>query len=412
MPLTVFYSWQSDADPKTNHRFLKSCLEDSLKIIAADGLLEEVARGDDLHLDHDTKGVFGDVEVLNTILNKIDTCDLFVADITIVAKTAKGKQCPNPNVLLELGYAIQAAGPSRTLKVLNQHYGSTGDGLPFDMAHKRFPYCYTLAPDASKEAWDNVKKQVTRDLAEIIGGMFREVGPKECPPLVFKGVEPVWKSSSFIKGDLLGRDDRSAFGDSPTNVYWNNGPQWFLRLIPYTGTTEMTTKVILDLLNTRQLPPLGKSSGGLIMANTDGGVCYEVATGSNPTRYVTQLFRNGEIWGIEQPTLHAQENKFIPFAVLLTSLCDGLRKYLDFMRNHLKLEPPIQIIAGLSGVKDFKIAERRFGLQPYGNCPIDEVLSDPLVITSYDITVDELLGSFFQKVWEEFALTGGWRPDA
>ena len=412
MPLTIFYSWQSDADPKTNHRFLKSCLEDALKIIAGDGLLEEVARGEELHLDHDTKGVFGDVEVLNTILKKIEICDLFVADITIVAKTAEGKQCPNPNVLLELGYAIQAAGPSRTLKVLNQHYGSAKDGLPFDMVHKRFPYCYTLAPDASREEREKVKKQVTSDLVEIIGGMLREVGPKECPPLEFKGVEPVWKSSSFIKGDLLGRDDRSAFGGDPTNVYWNNGPQWFLRLIPYTGKAEMTTKVILDLLNTRQLPPLGKSSGGLKMANTDGGVCYEVAMGTDPTRYVTQLFRNGEIWGIEQPTLHAQENKFIPFAVLLTSLSDGLRTYLAFMQDQLRIEPPIQIIVGLSGVEDFKIAERRFGLYPQGCCPIDEVLSGPLVITTYDITVEELLGPFFQKVWEEFALPGEWKADA
>lgn len=410
MPCTIFYSWQSDTDPKTNHHFLKDCLKDALALLAAGDQLEEVIRGDELHLDHDTKGVFGDVEVFNTILQKISACDLFVADITIVATTPARKQCPNPNVLLELGYALDVAGAERTLKVMNEHYGLAKDGLPFDMAHKRFPCCYRLAPDADEVERKKVKKQVTRELADIIGGMLREAGAKSCPPLEFNGVAPAWKSSSFIDGDLLGRDDRSAFGGKPTNVYWRNGPQWFLRVIPHTGLPEMTSKKVIDLLNTHKLLPLGRTSGFSSMPNAHGGVCYDIPVNGNPVHRFTQLFSNGEIWGIEQPSSHASANSFIPFAPFVSSLSEGLDAYLCFMRDQLGITPPLQIVAGLSDIINFRIADKRFwpGDQYAGLGVKDEVISEPIVIKSYDVTAEDLLGPFFQKVWEEFGLDGNW----
>lgn len=408
MPCTIFYSWQSDTDSKTNHHFLKDCLKDALALLAAGDQLEEVIRGDELHLDHDTKGVFGDVEVFNTILQKISACDLFVADITIVATTPAGKQCPNPNVLLELGYALDVAGAERTLKVMNEHYGQAKDGLPFDMAHKRFPCCYRLAPDADEVERKKVKKQVTRELADIIGGMLREAGAKSCPPLEFNGVAPVWKSSSFID-NMLGQDNRSAFGRELTNVYWCNGPQWFLRVIPHTGLPEMTSKRVVDLLNTHKLMPLGRAAGTSIMANVHGGVCYDIPVGGGPVHRFTQLFSNGEIWGIEQPSSHAVETSYIPFSPFVSALTEGLDAYLRFMCDQLGILPPLQIIAGLSDVQNFSIGHVSFHPDRAGQCAKDEVISDQIVITSYDVTAEHLLGPFFQKVWEEFGLDGNWR---
>lgn len=414
MPCTVFYSWQSDTDQGANRYFLKGCLSDALAILASGDELDEVTRGEELRLDHDTKGVYGDVEVLNTIFGKIRECDIFVADITVVAKTAEGKQCPNPNVLLELGYAIEAARPERTIKVMNEYYGKAKTGLPFDMAHKRFPVCYTLGPNAGQAEKDKVRKDVTRELAGIIGGMLREVGPKTRQPLEFQGVEPVWKSSSFINDGLLGRDDRSAWGGELSNVRWVNGPQWFLRVIPQKGLQPMTTKGILDHLNSQKLPPLGCGPGDSSMPTGRGGVNYEPAVSEKPVRKFTKLFNNGELWGIEQPHDHARENKIIPFETFVSSLTEGLKAYLSFVSDRLGLEPPLQIIAGLSDIEDFRIADKRFmcsGRLSYfdGRCPKEEIVSDPIIINTYDVSVEDLLEPFFQKVWEEFGLAGEWK---
>lgn len=90
MAPTIFYSWQSDTPSRTNHAFIKSCLEEAVESLVKDGHVEEAPR-----VDHDMKGVYGDMDVYATILEKIDACDIFVADVTIVARTAEGKQVPN-----------------------------------------------------------------------------------------------------------------------------------------------------------------------------------------------------------------------------------------------------------------------------------------------------------------------------
>jgi hypothetical protein len=160
---TIFYSWQSDSHPKTNHRFIKECLEDAVKQLVEGSHVDVAPR-----VDHDMKDVHGDQDVVPTILRKIDDCDVFVADVTIVAATDEGKNLPNPNVLLELGYAYKAAGPNRIIKIMNTAYGHPELGLPFDLAHKRWPYTYTLEETANKERRQKVKQELSRDLAEMI----------------------------------------------------------------------------------------------------------------------------------------------------------------------------------------------------------------------------------------------------
>lgn len=173
MAVTIFYSWQSDSASKTNHRFIKEALEVAVNRLVADGHVEEAPR-----VDHDTQGVHGDPDIFPTILRKIDECDVFIADVTIVATTAEGKNVPNPNVLLELGYAYNAAGTGRIIKIMNDSYGNPKEGLPFDLAHKRWPYTYTLPEDADKQTREKVKESVAKDLADFIRMILVNEGPK------------------------------------------------------------------------------------------------------------------------------------------------------------------------------------------------------------------------------------------
>jgi hypothetical protein len=41
----------------------------------------------------------GTPPITDTILKKIQNCDIFVPDVTFVASTAGGKLVPNPNVM-------------------------------------------------------------------------------------------------------------------------------------------------------------------------------------------------------------------------------------------------------------------------------------------------------------------------
>lgn len=173
MAITIFYSWQSDTPSKTNHRFIKEALDDAVKLLVADGHVEEAPR-----VDHDTKDVHGDPDIFPTILHKIERCDVFIADVTIVASTPEGKNIPNPNVLLELGYAYKVAGSGRIIKIMNESYGDPSNGLPFDLAHKRWPYNYSLPTDTDKQKREKIKETVSKDLAEFIRLILENEGAK------------------------------------------------------------------------------------------------------------------------------------------------------------------------------------------------------------------------------------------
>lgn len=173
MTITIFYSWQSDSPSKTNRWFIKDALESAVKQLMAEGHVEEAPR-----VDHDTNDVHGDPDIFSTILQKIDNCDVFIADVTIVATTPDGKNIPNPNVLLELGYAYKVAGSGRIIKIMNESYGDPSKGLPFDLAHKRWPYVYSLPSSAEKMKIEKINKVVSQNLSGFIRMILENEGPK------------------------------------------------------------------------------------------------------------------------------------------------------------------------------------------------------------------------------------------
>ena len=79
--------------------------------------------------DRDTQGVFGSPDIVETIFSKIDDCDIFVADVSAVTTypvldsegipTDRIKATPNPNVLLELGYAVRVLGWENVICIMN-----------------------------------------------------------------------------------------------------------------------------------------------------------------------------------------------------------------------------------------------------------------------------------------------------
>lgn len=100
-----------------------------------------------LRLDQDTQGVAGWPDITVALFDKIDRCEVFVADITpINGPESPFRITPNPNVLLELGYALGTGfGRTRIICVINTYYLPNGDlrELPFDLRGSR-PIHYRL----------------------------------------------------------------------------------------------------------------------------------------------------------------------------------------------------------------------------------------------------------------------------
>ena len=132
---TLFFSWQSDKN-KTN-KVLSEALNKAVNNI-------KIYHGYTINVEESTSNTPGSPQIVQTILNKIDSCDIFLADITPVCDYSKQlgnsqsiiKQVPNPNVLMELGYAMSAVGMDYTICAAHQGEWNSND-LPFDINHNR-----------------------------------------------------------------------------------------------------------------------------------------------------------------------------------------------------------------------------------------------------------------------------------
>lgn len=138
MKSTVFYSWQSDINPKINRNFIESALEKASKSMRNDVSIEASPR-----IDQATKNVPGAPDIFDTILEKINNCGVFVCDVSIINSGIKGRKCPNPNVLIELGYAIKTLDWERIIMVFNKAYGDPKNDSPFDIPDRRL-LCYEM----------------------------------------------------------------------------------------------------------------------------------------------------------------------------------------------------------------------------------------------------------------------------
>jgi len=132
---TLFFSWQSDKN-KTN-KVLSEALNKAVNDI-------KIYHGYTINVEESTSNTPGSPQIVQTILDKIDSCDIFLADITPVCDYSKQlgnnqsitKQVPNPNVLMELGYAMSAVGMDYTICAAHQGEWNSND-LPFDINHNR-----------------------------------------------------------------------------------------------------------------------------------------------------------------------------------------------------------------------------------------------------------------------------------
>lgn len=157
MNYKVFFAFQMDIADKFGKGFIQSAIE-----IAIGKLKKELIN---VSLDYGFRGTPGTPILIEEMLNKNNDSDMVIADLTFTSskewwldaeiieenentrlvKIPKldRKPSPNPNVLIETGYAWAKKGAHRTLIVMNTAFGSPEE-LPVDLKGFRWGIQYSL----------------------------------------------------------------------------------------------------------------------------------------------------------------------------------------------------------------------------------------------------------------------------
>ena len=159
----VFYSWQSDLPRGCSSSAIRSALR------SASNIIEEEDEDSQIVLDEATRDTLGSPNIPLTIFKKILSADIFIGDLTTInSESNEGfRKTPNPNVLVELGYAIALLGWERIIMVFNLNFGTFPDDLPFDIdRHRVISFRVNDKKDTSG------KKQLSNILVKAIKGIL------------------------------------------------------------------------------------------------------------------------------------------------------------------------------------------------------------------------------------------------
>lgn len=363
--MKIFWSWQSDTPGKIGRHFIRDAILDAINDLKAPPDVEEPTRGTDreaLHLDSDRQGVPGSPDLAATIFAKIEAAAVVIADVTPVgrgpARRGKdgaeipGRALMNPNVAIELGYAL--GKPSKglgnnLLMVCNAHYGNRGD-LPFDLAHKAGPIFFDLAAEAPRAAIDAEQTKLRRELVTALRPFLAEAETASKP--AFQQTPPdanagVW----FQRGEPLGESGDERFGDITQHTI-EVSPIFYLRLMPLHAQAELTR---FEARNVAHKLPFFSNNGGIfVRPNTWGAANVEPLATGGPLASVTQLFLNGEVWAVNFVSLDRfSTQKMFYISSVENILRSRLPLILDTMRDHAGSKVPVRVEFGFIGVTGY-----------------------------------------------------------
>ncbi|WP_312161141.1 TIR domain-containing protein [Phenylobacterium sp.] len=174
--IRVFYSWQSDLPGKTNRNAIRAALEAAAARLNAENPEIEIKP------DEATRDQSGAVNIARSIFKKIERADIFIADITTVTAPGSKRPSPNPNVLLELGYAVGELGWKRVILLFNEAHANLKADLPFDIVQNRVS-AYRLAATDPKSAAGALEKLLRVAVEAVLAK-----NPKR--PAELRGLQP------------------------------------------------------------------------------------------------------------------------------------------------------------------------------------------------------------------------------
>lgn len=356
--MKVFWSWQSDRQGKVCRNLIQGAIVQALKSLSDELGLEESDRPE---IDHDTKGMPGMPLISETILHKITTAGAFVADVTTVGRSnvVEGeapRELPNPNVLIELGWAWAKLTDTKIILVANRAFGPQRyEDLPFDIRGRRAVIFYdapaTMSGSQREKVQDNLAKQLRNaielSLADWLTARATDPGPAGAPAR--HGDPSVW----FPSGRLFvhqpfhgGAGQESAVSDEAPRLYLRMVPESFVHGVPAALSVHQF-KHRGGATGPQPLFSAGSGDGGL---NDDGVIRYGIKSidGVRTTWSVAQWFEDtGEIWTFDTARLSDGFFLLNIFVKEAASFIEhGLAMYEHFDRTGV-----LRIEAGGAGLK-------------------------------------------------------------
>lgn len=417
MTQSIFFSWQSDTDTRTGRNFVTDVLERVCKNIANDTSVEEAQR--DMSVDSDTKGAAGRPPIVDTIFQKIDESAVYVADVTFVGNRIDGRLTPNPNVLIEYGWALKSRTHQRVITVMNTAYGEPSEtSLPFNMKHMLWPITYNLPTRASAEEKATVRDGLIKELTSVVKASLALAPVVAMEVDTFPQVEAKNGPARFrAENEPLGFSDNFAF-EEPKEIFLAEGSEMWLRLIPFAvqgkqwPVHELKEKLRKDSGN---LMPLVHGSGGQsFLVAEDGAGMYIAPIEKDATQEVTQgvgfAFASGEIWGIDTALL-AYGPKNLYQGDIEQSFASSLQNYSRFLSG-LGVEGSYRWIAGMRGIKGRSLGypppPGKTWIRDRGPICMTDLIEIEGEFNPETQTPTEALLPFFKKIFEKCVVA---RPD-
>jgi len=335
--IIVFYAWQSDRPTKINRNLIRNALDEAAERITGDGSV-----GVDMLIDADTEGVVGTPPVTETILGKIAAADVFVPDLTFVAETDAGKLIPNPNVMIEYGYALHALTFKAMMPVMNTHFGPP-ESLPFDMGHVRHPTQYDAPPEISDGERRERRSKLSQTLEAILRLMIQDILSRSRTDTPFTPVQPSRPPAFFFQPD----DVLVNFGyPGEQEMRFKRDRAIYVRLFPtYADQPRVGLSRAIEVA-TRLTPPQHLINS--LSNQNEWGAINLQPHGDGITSF-TQIFETGELWGASEEPFRDKDT--IAAIGVEKGFVAALDNYRLVYERDMKLRPPFTIEFGATGLK-------------------------------------------------------------
>lgn len=349
--MKVFWSWQNDVSPETCRYFIKDALEEAIKGVGLELGLEPAERPE---IDHDTKDEAGMVNIAEVIFRKISESVVFVADLTPSTKSPKGKALPNPNVCIELGWAMNKPGTDKIIAVLNTAEGFCIEDLPFDVRNRRI-LSYSLAKNANGKTKSNEKKKLEKCFKDALKKNLTDVIDKKIASVKFPEVLANPKNPSIW--DSYKSPIKHSEPNNPIQlVDILDCPRGYMRIIPESWNEKPPKVNTIHNLPDDDVvwPPLDGGVSGSKGAIEEGHIIYWGAEEDGDVKIVKNICcyfeKSGEFWVLHGTAI---SDNFLKFDNLINSWSNAMRQVFSLF-DKFGASPNRKVIAGLFGVEGVK----------------------------------------------------------
>ncbi len=422
--MKVFWSWQSDTPAKIGRYLVRDALKEAITHLRTPEDIDEPTTAEareKIHLDYDRQGVAGSPNLVDIILEKIDKCTVFVADVTLtgevkpelakLSENPTAKKLINSNVAIELGYGLKSKTTFNFLMVFNSYYGKYEE-LPFDLRHKGGGITFHLSPEASADEIKNQKAQLKNRFIEALKPYLSSSA--DAKKMDFEKIPSTYCDATyFTKEEILVKNGEQGFFTDPTKYSYTNTKDnfYYLRIIP--------EKPIVDILNTDLISALcvfpllsdyDRQAPSQNSLNKYGAIKYKF-TGYKPDHYAlicsTQLFNNGEIWLLSNEFFIFERRgdtegvfakyPFIPMGAFEKSFKFGLGRSVSARTQHLKLSLPASIECGVIGLENYYLGVPGQFVGPIFK---DKIIHTDQLKNDDEKEFDRILRPFFEKIYD------------